>query len=108
MIQSWKITDVSSLVLDKESVRVLQRFHEKPFVVPKALKAEGKKDKAEKNLNLNYLLILSLFSCGFSVKLIDVNVSCFAQECLINFLCNYVMYNYKSLSHQKIYIYNVY
>lgn len=68
MIQSRKITDVSPRVLDKESVRVLQRFREKPFVVPKALKAEGKKDKPEKNLNLNCLLILSLFSCSFSVK----------------------------------------
>lgn len=109
MIQSRKITDVSPRVLDKESVRVLQRFREKPFVVPKALKAEGKKDKPEKNLNLNCLLILSLFSCSFSVKLIKP-MSTFhfrAQKCQINFLFNYVMHNYKSLSHQK-YIYNIY
>lgn len=49
-----------SRVLDKESVRVLQRFCEKPFVVPKALKGaegEGKKVRAEKNLNFSYLLI---------------------------------------------------
>lgn len=72
MIQSRKITDVPSRVFDKESVRVLQRFREKPFVVPKALKAKGKGIELKKNLNLNCLLILSLLSCSFSVKSIKL------------------------------------
>lgn len=91
VIQSRKITDVSSRVFDKESARVPQKFREKPFVVSKVLKGEGKKDKAEKNLNLNYLLILNLLFCDDSVK--SINISTFRTR-LMNFLFNYVMLNY--------------
>lgn len=83
-------------------------IREKPFVVPKALKAEGKKDKPKKNLNLNCLLILSLFSCNFSVKSMSTfHVFSCAKVSQINFLFNYPMHYYNSLSHQK-HIYNIY
>lgn len=68
---------MSPRVLNKESVP--RRFREKPFVVPKASAVEGKKKgQGGKNLSLNYLLILRLFSRGYSVKLIHC-LLCFAQ-----------------------------